>query len=274
MPDHVKWLVDTKERLTTADGKTVEVWEFHHQPDEKVLSAWAKHFRNHYCADEKIDYFRRGYGYSRAEYLTKIKFPGAAAAPGPGVRTGDFGEILVADYLEYVLGFWVPRVWYGGKVIGNESSKGCDTLGFLFFQAGEESLKDCLAVYETKARLTGDQLSKGEKLSGFQAAIIDSAKDKVRMGESLNYIKQRLYDKGNLPEAARVERFQNIDDHPYTEIYGAAAIFSSDSFIQDTITQATVADHRNKDALRLIVIKGADMMPLVHELYKRAADEA
>ena len=28
--EHTKWLVDTGERLKTADGKDVEVWEFRH----------------------------------------------------------------------------------------------------------------------------------------------------------------------------------------------------------------------------------------------------
>jgi len=42
--DHTKWLVDTGERLKTADGKEVEVWEFRHENDEAVLSAWASIF--------------------------------------------------------------------------------------------------------------------------------------------------------------------------------------------------------------------------------------
>ena len=49
--DHTKWLVDTGERLKTADGKEVEVWEFRHENGEAVLSSWAKHFQNHYCLD-------------------------------------------------------------------------------------------------------------------------------------------------------------------------------------------------------------------------------
>ena len=54
--DHLKWLIDTGERPTTADGKVVEVWEFRYEADEVILSAWAKHFRNHYCLDTEIDY--------------------------------------------------------------------------------------------------------------------------------------------------------------------------------------------------------------------------
>lgn len=37
--EHIKWFVDTGERLKTADGKTVEIWEFRHKKDEAVLSA-------------------------------------------------------------------------------------------------------------------------------------------------------------------------------------------------------------------------------------------
>ena len=94
VPEHVKWLVDTGERLITADGKTVEVWEFCHQPDASALSAWARHFRNHYCFDSEIDYFREGYGYSRAEYLIKIKFPDAQNAPAQVPERGILAKMF------------------------------------------------------------------------------------------------------------------------------------------------------------------------------------
>ena len=68
--EHTKWLVDTGERMKTADGKEVEVWEFHHKNDEAVLSAWAKHFRNHYCLDTEIDFLRGKR--PRSDYLTNI----------------------------------------------------------------------------------------------------------------------------------------------------------------------------------------------------------
>ncbi len=274
VPEHVKWLTNTKERLTTADGKTVEVWEFCHQPDEKVLSAWAKHFRNHYCFDEEIDYFRKGYGYSPAEYLIKIKFPDEKAAPGPSVRAGDFGEILVADYLEYILGFWVPRARYGAKVINNESSKGCDTIGFHFEKEGVASPKDKMAIFEVKARLTTDQLTTGKKISGFQSAINDSAKDEIRKAFSLNYLKQQLYYQKKIDEAGRVERFQDLQDRPYIQLYGAVGVYSEESFMPDTVKEAITNDHPHRAKLKLIVVSGLKLMDLVRELYERAVNEA
>ena len=101
---HTRWLTKNEEDLRTADGKNIEVWVFRHEQDEQVLSEWAKHFRNHYCFDSEIDYFRRGYGYSREDYLNLIKFPDIKNAPGPSIRAGDFGEVLVADFIEYLLG--------------------------------------------------------------------------------------------------------------------------------------------------------------------------
>lgn len=43
---HTEWLVNTGERLKTADGKVIEVWDFHHGNDDAVLSA-VRHFRAH-----------------------------------------------------------------------------------------------------------------------------------------------------------------------------------------------------------------------------------
>jgi hypothetical protein len=115
---HVKWLVDTGKTITIACGTKVPLWEFRHTKDEKILSAWAKHFRNHYCRDTEIDILRHGTGLSRADFLKRIKFPDRSTAPGPSIRSGDLAEILVADYVEFVLEFWVPRTRYCNKDIG------------------------------------------------------------------------------------------------------------------------------------------------------------
>jgi hypothetical protein len=91
-PLHLKWLVDTGERLETVDGKIIEIWELRHGKEDKILSAWAKHFRAHYCSDANIDFLRGKL--SRKKYLDEIKFPSRTSNLGPSVRAGDFGEIL------------------------------------------------------------------------------------------------------------------------------------------------------------------------------------
>lgn len=277
--EHTRWLVDTGERLKTVDGKSVSVWEFRHEKDDVVLSAWAKHFRNHYCLDAEIDFLRGRY--SRADYLTNIKFPSRTSKLGPGIRAGDFGEILVSDYLQWLLGYWVPRVRWSSKVVRDESPKGSDVIGFRFHKKNREiSTEDALFVVESKTKFSAT------KRNRLQDAINDSAKDHIRIDESLNYIKQKLFEKKKIDCAKRIERFQSPVDLPYKEIYGAAVIISDEYFDADelatvdcrNIPKSTKSNgfstHPNDDSLVILIIKGPDMMDLVHELYRRAADEA
>jgi hypothetical protein len=269
LPKHLSWLIDTGQRLKTADNKTVSVLEFRHQDDDQVLSGWAKHFRNHYCADTDIDILREGTSYSRAEYLREIKFPDAVGAPGPSIRAGDFSEILVADYLQYLLGYWVPRNRYCNKINRNESPKGSDILGFKLVREGQESARDVLAIYEVKSMFSGTK-----PYNKLQEAVTDSCKDVTRRAESLNAVKQHLFDKKQNVYIPRIERFQDPIDHPYEEAWGAVALFSTVCFSGDLLCETDTSTHPGKDKLILIVIHGQDMMKLVHDLYRRAADEA
>lgn len=277
-PAHLDWLIDTGQTIKTACGKAVAVWEMKHQDDAKVLSAWAGHFRNHYCLDTLIDQLRGKQ--SRKDYLENIKFPSKTSKLGPPTRAGDFAEILISDYLEWRLGFWVPRVRWSNKPTRDESAKGSDVIGFQFAQPGKFTPKDMLAVFETKAGLSAQSSNR------LQDAVNDSAKDHLRIDESLNFLKQKLIEQGRNADAANVERFQNPVDIPYQETYGAAAIFSTDSFDAKVIktTDASkipaskkskvVIPHPHHGKLMMIVIKGGEMMNLVHELYRRAAHEA
>lgn len=276
---HAEWLVDTGERLKTADGKEVEVWAFQHQNDEHVLSLWAKHFRNHYCLDTEIDFLKGRR--TRQDYLNDIKFPCKTTKLGPVIRAGDFGEILVADYLECLLGYWVPRIRWSSKVVRDESPKGSDIIGFHFHKTnGETSPKDVLAVFEAKTKFSGSGRNR------LQDAINDSAKDHLRIDESLNFVKQKLFDRRQIEQAHRVERFQSPVDIPYKESYGAAALISDEYFnagileesdcekIPKSAKSKEFISHPNGKNLILLIIKGPAMMDLVHELYRRAADEA
>jgi hypothetical protein len=277
-PSHIDWLVDTGQVVKTVCGKAVNVWELKHENNEQVLSNWAKHFRNHYCLDTLIDQFRGSR--SRKDYLENIKFPSKATKLGPSTRAGDFAEILVCDYLQYRLGYWVPRVRWNSKPTRDESPKGCDVIGFRFAESGKLSPKDMMAVFETKA---GFSSAAGNRL---QDAVNDSAKDHLRIDESLNFLKQRLIEVGRNVEAGWVDRFQNSEDHPYAEGFGAAALLSTDSFDEKILgaTDGTkvpaskkskaVKPHPHHSKLTMLIIKGEEMMKLVHELYRRAAHEA
>lgn len=267
-PAYLNWLQDTGVALKTKDGTPVKVFELIHKPDQSILSEWAKHFRGQYCSDLDIDFLRECTGKTRAEYLNDLKFPTKTGGFGPGTRSGDFAEILVSDYLEFISGYWVPRTRYDRKTIRNESTKGSDVLGFKMLSQAD-SPDDCLAMYEVKAQLSGKKAN--EKL---QVAIDDSGKDNVRKAESLNAIRQRFYEAGNIPDAQKIGRFQNPVDRPYKDVYGAVALYENGIYDPLEASSSDATSHPSKNSLALIVIKGKDFMDLVHSLYKRAADEA
>ena len=64
-----EWLVEEKEEnITTTDGKPIKVFSFNYNStDDETMSDWAKHFRNHYCPDNKIDILRSGTGLSKKD---------------------------------------------------------------------------------------------------------------------------------------------------------------------------------------------------------------
>ena len=93
--EHIQWLTPSGVNLTTSCGKSIEVLNFEYDSTNKeMMSAWAAHFREHYCPENEIDYLRSGTELSRSEYLTQMKFPNRTAL-GPSIRAGDFAEILV-----------------------------------------------------------------------------------------------------------------------------------------------------------------------------------
>jgi hypothetical protein len=267
--EHTNWFSKIDTKLKSKDGKEICLLEYKFNLNDKVvMSKWAKHLRNHYCFDNEIDFLRKGTGLSRKEYLLQLKFPTEARGFGPGIRSGDFSEILVADYLEYILGYWIPRTRYGNKTIRDESTKGTDLIGFKLYD-GNKTPKDVLKMFEVKAQYSGDKAN-----PRLQDAIDDSIKDDLRKAESLNAIKQRLYDKGKTEEAQKVARFQNQIDIPYTSEFGVAALYSNEIYDDNVIISSDTSSHPYNSNLFLIVIKGENMMKLVHKLYEIAADES
>lgn len=263
---HLEWLIKTGETIVTSCGKSVPAYEFKHDTaNSEVMSSWARHFRNYYCLDTDLPHLKPP-EQTNSEYL-HLKFPDKAGA-GPSIRAGDFSEILIADYLHFLREYYVPRTRYDRKIIGNESSKGSDVIGFKTLLEVPDR-NDELIVYEVKARLSENNVK-----NVLQDAIEHSSKDQTRLADSLNAIKQRLYDKHDTAGVEVVARFQRNVDAPYKTKFGAAAVITATSYCPETLAESNSDDHVSPDELEMIVIRGQQLMPLVHELYERAANEA
>ena len=269
-PNHLSNLVKIKTPLTTVEGKKIDVWELKAPLTGTDLSAWAARFRQNYCSDQDIDTLREGTGLSRAKYLNDLVFPDQHNAPGPGIRAGDFAELLISDYVEFCLGYWVNRGKYSEKMSRDESVKGVDILGFRQTASPASHPTDTLVAFEVKA-----QLSQGKYNGRLQTAIDDSAKDYLRRATTLNAMKRRLLTQSKGDEALIIQRFQNYSDHPYLYRSGVAAVLSENAYDESLLQSSTFTDkHTNVDALELVVIRGKDLMTMVHALYETAANEA
>jgi len=269
---HASWLKKKKGVAVSADGKAIAIYHLRvDNLDKAALSAWAKHFREHYCLDSKLDRLRQGTGKSRSDFLLDMVFPSASEDFGPATRSGDFAEILVADLLESKFGYWVPRFRYNDKMVRNESPKGTDILGFKLAPGspGSPSPKDILVAYESKAQMSG-----AKALDRLQDAVNDSSKDKWRLGESLHALKRRLIEQDKDLDADKVQRFQEGINVPYVRQSGAAAVLCSSVFDVEVLQKTDCSGHENQSELNLIVVHSAELMTLVHSLYKRSANEA
>lgn len=277
--EHLEYLLYEK-TLTTSEGQDVEIYKLQIDDDDDILKKWASHLREHYCSESEIDIFRKGYNMTRKEYLEKIKFPDEKVDTGPAVRSGDFTEILVADYVQYVLEYYVPRTRYDRKTIRNSSTMGSDVIGYKYDKRPHKT--DELIIFEVKAAAseTGPpseeavKKAKKENKSSpikLQKAVDDSNKDVLRLAESLNAMYQRLIDRGDFNTADEVQRFQNSTDTPYQTFYAAAAVHSKKSYSEDLLKYVSTLDHICPD-IKLIVIYCDKLMEFIHDMYRRAAD--
>lgn len=268
VPIYLKNFVDTGQVITTNEGITIPLWELSVPDDEECLKEWASLFRQNYCIDAEIDDLRSGLGISRKDYLLSLVFPDETIKPGPSIRAGDFAELMISDYVEHILGYWVPRDKFAEKESRNESAKGVDILGFKLCPKGNANA-DELITFEVKAQLSGARYS-----GRLQTAIDDSDKDYVRSAISLNAAKRRFVRAKDQAKVDFIARFQNIADRPYIFKSGAAAMLSGASFNEAMLKASSVNAHTNKGNLSLIVIKGNDLMTLAHSIYTRAANDA
>ena len=264
--DHLKDLKLSPSGVITIEGRTIYVWEFSPPTDPVHLDSWALHFRRQYCSDQELPELLVGTGMTAEQYLNAYIFPDKIKAPGPSIRSGDFAEFLISDYLEFTLNLWVPREKYADKASNNESVKGVDIIGFNQLDIATPVRADALHAFEVKAALSGNTY--GGQL---QNAVNDGSNDQhIRLAITLNATKRRFLREGKAQEVSRISRFQNPVDNPYTYLSGAVAVLCNTAFNEEELAETLTNHHSNAEALYLMVVRSDLQMQLVHELYERA----
>lgn len=199
--DNSKYFIFDKS-IPTSSGEEIQVYKLNSELlDDNSLNNWALGLRDNYVEEILLESLVRGTGLTQKEFLEKNIFPNHQNKLGASTMSGEFGEILVYDYINFVLKHYITRTRYLEKVNHDMPVSGSDVIGYQVKNIDKPSKTDHLIVAEVKTRSSksGNKKSLCEKT--VKDAIKHSVKDRVRLGESLNAEKRRLFNRLRIEEA-------------------------------------------------------------------------
>lgn len=261
-PQYIDWLI-TEEGISLNDGSPITCFRIDYSDDESILDQWALHIRRHYINDEDLCESIDIYGTDVESYLRKHIIPQKGDDLGPTARSGDITEILIADLLEYIMGYSVPRYKQMNRSGISNSEHGTDVIGYKFISADKiPNSNDELIAAEVKAALTSNDYTPIKK------AIIDSQKDEERLAHTIDYCRKKLKYLGNKVQSEEIKRFSFKPENDYKIVYMAAGVSSRetvDMVIKFTDDEKVVINCNQS----VFYIHGKRLMELAHNIYER-----
>lgn len=268
--DNSKYFVFDKS-ISYLNGKEIQVYKLDNELlDDSILNNWASGLRNNYVEEILLEPLVKGTGLTKQEFLEKNIFPNHQNSLGASTMSGEFGEILVYDYINFALKHYVTRTRYLEKVNPDMPVPGSDVIGYKVKNIDKPSKTDHLIVAEVKTRSSksGNKNSLCEKT--IKDAIEHSVKDRVRLGESLNAEKRRLFNRLRNDEAKIIERFQNKTDNPFTIDFFAIAVIDSELYSDQIVLNAVNSQHENVKSTSILIIHSKELLLFLRDLYRRA----
>lgn len=270
--DNSQYFIFDKE-LVSSNGNRVNIYKLANELlEEDILNKWASSLRNNYIEEKLLPDCISGTGLTQQEYLKTIIFPDFENRQGAGTMSGEFGEILMYDYINFNLKYYITRTRYLDKVNRNMPISGSDVMGYKMVNNDIPCSSDQLLVAEVKTRSTINGRKEGICQKALEAAIKDSTKDRIRLAESLNAEKRRLLLRSKVSEAKIVERFQNKTDNPFTLNFFAVAVLDTDLCIEDTIIEVIEAQSENIGIKNVLIIHSKELKSFLRDLYRRACE--
>lgn len=188
--------------------------------EEAMLEDWALHLRRHYVRDDELKRYCDDEARDVATVLKEDYIPDR-----PTTRSGDFGEILLSDILQFVEGYEVPRYKQVKRPHRNMSDPGVDVVAFRVSDPIGLNSSDELVTVEVKTRLT----HKVNLLSDAILAAEQSAqKDHTRIAMTLSMYKKRSSDVGDERTKKEMTRFMMKSENPYKHVLGMAVVIGAD----------------------------------------------
>ena len=257
--------------IISSRGEEIQVYKFNTELlDDNSLNNWALGLRYNYIEKDLLELAISGTGLTKKEYLEKMIFPNPEVSQGAATMSGEFGELLVYDYINYVLEYYVPRVRYFNKVNPDMPVPGSDVIGYKMENYKKGSKNDKLLVAEVKTRSTISGNKTTAITETITKAIQGASKDRVRVGESLNAEKSKLLTRGRFREAKIVERFQNKTDNPYNLDFFAVAVMDNELYSEQLILDVINNQNENIKFTNILIIHSKELKSFLRDLYKRA----
>ena len=257
--------------ILSKNGNKIDVFRLKNDLlDDNSLNNWASGLRNNYVEKNLLESLVEGTGLIQKEFLEKNIFPNPQNKIGASTMSGEFGEILVYDYINFVLKYYVTRTRYLEKVNPNMPVSGSDVIGYHVKNIDNPGKTDHLIVAEVKTRSSNSGNKKRLCEKTVKDAIDHSVKDRVRLGESLNAEKRRLLNRSRIQEAKIVERFQNKTDKPFTIDFFAVAVLDSDFYLDQEVLDVVNIQYEKLETTSILIIHSKELLNFLRDLYRRA----
>lgn len=255
-PTFLDWVVS--EDIVSINGTPLKCFCINGAINDDVLDNWALHIRRHYIRDDEL---ARNLAYRNLDsesYLRDWKIPDAAQ-----IRSGDFGEIVISDLLQFIEGYEVPRYKQHGRHDKNNSEHGTDVIAYKVSDLNKPSKNDELVAVEVKSRASSSDL-----IGAIAAADKDSPKDKSRVGMTLEYFAERSLDAGDTKTSEELKRFLHAGEHPFKQEFSIGAVVGVDN-VKKSLLETKETEIVISNANRVFVVHRAQLMELIHEIYER-----
>lgn len=254
-----------------SSGEEIQVYKLNSDLlDDNSLNNWALGLRNNYVEESLLEPLIKGTGLTKQEFLKKNIFPNHQNSLGASTMSGEFGEILVYDYINFTLNHYVTRTRYLEKVNPDMPVPGSDVIGYHVKNIDKPSETDHLIVAEVKTRSSKSGNKKSLCENTVKKAIEHSVKDIVRLAESLNAEKRRLINRMRIEEAKIVERFQNKPENPFIIDFFAVAVLDSDLYSDQVVLDVVNSQSENIKSTNVLIIHSKELKLFLRDVYRRA----
>ena len=262
-PLYIDWLVEETGKVIK-NSIPLTCYKLNYSMDETVLDDWALHIRKNYIDDDQLIDDASENNMPVEQYLKEYVIPQKEDELGPTARSGDITEIIVADLLEFIFDYSVPRYKMKNRSGKTTSQQGTDVIAYKFYNSDKSpNEKDELIATEVKGVLSSNTYVP------IKSAIVDSQKDDHRLARSIDYCRKRLRELGATEESNEVKRFLLKPDNNYKLSFAAAAVSSRETADDIIVLDVLGEDLEIRSGQKIFYIHGKKLMELAHNIYER-----